>query len=148
MHLDILQKQVKSLVVEGELYGVSNDRDTQTGEIVILGEPPVHEWGAMVGDVVDNLRSALDHLVWQLTLANGHTPPAVIPLKRSDPDYWWRRVSFPIHTLDTRKRYPSGRRIPWRFEPPEGFREFGQLSAQTCRRCSRLTTGRMRPNSR
>ncbi len=40
MHLDILQKQVKSLVVEGELYGVSNDRDTQTGEIVISSVSP------------------------------------------------------------------------------------------------------------
>jgi hypothetical protein len=29
--------------------------------------PPREEWGAMIGDVFHNLRSALDHLVWELT---------------------------------------------------------------------------------
>jgi hypothetical protein len=34
--------------------------------------PP--ELGAIIGDVVHNLRCALDHLAWQLVLANGHAP--------------------------------------------------------------------------
>ena len=34
--------------------------------------PP--EWGIILGDVMHNARSALDHLVWQLVLANGQRP--------------------------------------------------------------------------
>jgi hypothetical protein len=32
------------------------------------------EWGLVLGDAVHNLRSALDHLAWQLVLANGGSP--------------------------------------------------------------------------
>lgn len=35
--------------------------------------PPPH-LSVVIGDVVNNLRSALDHLAWQLVLANGGTP--------------------------------------------------------------------------
>ena len=31
-------------------------------------------WGIVLGDVIHNLRSALDHVVWQLVLLNGATP--------------------------------------------------------------------------
>ena len=37
------------------------------------GEPPV-DWSVMVGEIAYNLRSSLDHLVWQLVIANGMTP--------------------------------------------------------------------------
>lgn len=60
-------------------------------------EPPIYDWGARIGEIIHDLRSALDHLVWQLTLANGHTPPA-FPLPRGS---CWRRVSFPITDADT-----------------------------------------------
>jgi hypothetical protein len=33
-----------------------------------------HEIQAVIGDIAHNLRSALDHVVWQLVLANGGTP--------------------------------------------------------------------------
>lgn len=36
-------------------------------------EPPPLRWGVMLGDCVHNLRSALDHLVCQLTLLDGGT---------------------------------------------------------------------------
>jgi len=98
--------------------------DDETGEIVVYGkplrEPPVEGWGAIIGDVVHNLRSALDHLVWALTLVNGHTPPAVIPPK-PQPGSEWKDIRFPIYAFDFRKRYPSGRRIPWRFKPPNSL---------------------------
>ncbi len=32
------------------------------------------EWFIRLGEILYNLRSALDHLVWQLVLANGKTP--------------------------------------------------------------------------
>ena len=42
------------------------------------------DWSAMIGDVLHNLRSALDHLAWQLVLAAGGKPNK------------WRNY-FPIH---------------------------------------------------
>lgn len=38
-----------------------------------IREPPPLRWGVMLGDCVHNLRSALDHLVCQLTLLDGGT---------------------------------------------------------------------------
>ena len=32
------------------------------------------EWSVILGEILYNLRSSLDHLVWQLVLANGQTP--------------------------------------------------------------------------
>ena len=52
--------------------------DPDTGEkalsLKILKEPKNPEWGLILGDMVHNLRSALDHLVWQLVLLNGEKP--------------------------------------------------------------------------
>jgi hypothetical protein len=50
--------------------------DTDTWEWIErfqIREPPPLRWGVMLGDCVHNLRSALDHLVCQLTLLNGGT---------------------------------------------------------------------------
>ncbi len=38
-----------------------------------MPDAPV-EWSVIFGEILYNLRSALDHLVWQLVLANGQTP--------------------------------------------------------------------------
>lgn len=38
-----------------------------------IREPPPLRWGVMLGDCVHNLRSALDHLICQLTLLDGGT---------------------------------------------------------------------------
>ncbi len=110
MHLSFLNERVKSLIVDGGPYKIRAEPDTKTGEIVIygeaFGEPDVHEWGAIIGDVVHNLRSALDHLVWQLTLAEGHVPPP--SLKGSA----WKDIRFPIYIT----AYPTngkGILIPW-----------------------------------
>ena len=59
----------KSIVRE-----VHRDRDQQIW--IYRGEtpnPPI-EWSVLLGEILYNLRSALDHLVWRLVLANGHTP--------------------------------------------------------------------------
>jgi hypothetical protein len=37
-------------------------------------EPPRVDWSLLVGDYLFNLRSALDHLAWQLVLANNAQP--------------------------------------------------------------------------
>jgi hypothetical protein len=125
IHLEFFRERVEALIKQHDLYGIDTKDDPQTGQVIIYGEafvePLSEEWGTIIGDVVHNLRSTLDHLVWQLTLANGHMPPAVIPRKRSDLDYRWRQIGFPIYSFDPRKRYPSGRRISWRWQPPDGL---------------------------
>lgn len=58
-------------------YKLSAEKEAGTGDHVvrvqILDTPPMR-WGALIGDAIHNLRSALDLLVWQLVLHNGSTP--------------------------------------------------------------------------
>jgi hypothetical protein len=39
-----------------------------------IREPPPPRLGVLLGDVLHNLRSALDHLMWQVTVLDGGTP--------------------------------------------------------------------------
>ena len=52
-------------------------RDPNTRQMVyrldVCSDPP-DRFSVITGDVLQNLRSALDHLVWQLVEANGNTP--------------------------------------------------------------------------
>lgn len=41
--------------------------------VIISDQIPV-EWSSIIGDIIHNLRSALDYLAWQLVLQNGGTP--------------------------------------------------------------------------
>lgn len=52
-----------------------------------IGERPPLWWSPIIGDVAHNLRSALDHLAWQLVIRNGRNPES-------------HRSQFPIETLD------------------------------------------------
>jgi len=58
-------------------YGLMTKVDVESsrylGRIRVFREPPL-PWSAIVGDTVQNLRAALDHLVWVLVRANGHQP--------------------------------------------------------------------------
>ncbi len=56
----------------------------------ILKEPKNPEWGLLIGDLVHNLRSALDHLVWQLVILNGEKPRRQnqFPIIGTKPEYW------------------------------------------------------------
>ena len=56
-------------------------------------------WGVIVGDVVHNLASALDNLVWALAHANPHRPTAPPPTAnhttRNAYTQRWRALAFP-----------------------------------------------------
>jgi hypothetical protein len=54
---------------------------------------PVLQWGVMVGDVVNNLRAALDYLVWELSVLHTGGPPS--PTASSKQRGVWRRIGFP-----------------------------------------------------
>jgi hypothetical protein len=54
----------------------SFESDPGTGDVVFkLGKcsPIPEDFPLIIGDVLQNLRTALDHLVWQLILSNGGT---------------------------------------------------------------------------
>jgi hypothetical protein len=55
-----------------------HDEVTRWHSLVVKVDPPWPDpplnWGVIVGDLVHNLRCALDHTIWQLVIANGNTP--------------------------------------------------------------------------
>lgn len=67
------------------------DVDPSTGRYRLgrRGVPIAGDVAFMAGDAVHNLRSTLDHLVWQLRIAHEGTPPDPLP---SD----WIGLQFPI----------------------------------------------------
>lgn len=79
--------------MEREPYELWVDSDPQTGHQSIgirsVEEPP-EAISLIIGDVLQNFRASLD-LAWQLTIANGNTPPIPIP-----PGSEWRRIEFPV----------------------------------------------------
>jgi len=89
-HLKGLQDEVERFL-DSHPYGVIAELDKKTGKCIlrvkINAEPPV-EWGPVIGDIAHNLRSALDHLVWQLWLLQTSSP--------------YRRAAFPIF-IDARR---------------------------------------------
>src|SRR5260370_16394428 len=63
--------------MEGTPYRIDRENNAQTGynlyRVFDIQTPPA-EIGLITGDVIHNLRSALDHLAYQLVLVNGSTP--------------------------------------------------------------------------
>jgi hypothetical protein len=78
-------------------YQPEGSFDAETSEWVVrfrvLDDAPLR-WGVLIGDVAHNLRSALDHLAWQLVLLNGAEPS-------------WR-TQFPIFVEEAGYRRASG----------------------------------------
>ncbi len=74
------------------------ERETGYHVLRLAGAPPsedaIRRWGIIIGEAVHNLRSALDHLVWQLALFNRGGREPQLP----------NRVQFPI----TNKPLPPG----------------------------------------
>ena len=80
-HLHELQDKVNELLGHPACV-IKTKRDSQTGELLyyVAGVRPIpDEIPAIIGDVTNNLRSSLDHLVYQLYLVNsGDVPPKAI----------------------------------------------------------------------
>jgi len=78
LHLETLHTEIRGFVKsEPKPYRFVSKVDVETSRyllrIVIEREPPI-EWSLITGDFVQNLRAALDYLVWQLVIANGREP--------------------------------------------------------------------------
>lgn len=79
-HLESLYSDIGPFIkAEPEPYRFISKVDVETSRylvrVVIDRDPPIG-WSLIVGDFVQNLRAALDHLVWQLVRANGQPPQA------------------------------------------------------------------------
>lgn len=72
--------------VESHPYGITFEFDPETGWHTfrwrVETEPPLEDLALVFSDIVGNLRSTLDYLVWQLVLIGGRRPG--------------RKTSFPI----------------------------------------------------
>ncbi|HZP73478.1 MAG TPA: hypothetical protein VFA97_08890 [Gaiellaceae bacterium] len=65
--------------------------------LVVNGAPKLKKMGAIAGDVIHNLRAALDNMVWELSEAySGPGPRGKIPY--GDP---WRDIYFPVKARNT-----------------------------------------------
>jgi hypothetical protein len=53
-------------------YENGDTEETELRLANVKGMPT--EWPAIIGDAINNLRSALDHLMWNLVLLNGNSP--------------------------------------------------------------------------
>lgn len=98
-HVRELERSVQAFR-NSDPYGFRIEDDLQTGDKVhrihIRSETP-DRFALLIGDVVHNLRSALDHLAWQLVVANGQMP-------KSGPG----GTQFPIYEPKPGAKTPQG----------------------------------------
>jgi hypothetical protein len=78
--------ELVSEFVDSHPYTIMTEYDPRTGwhtlRWQVLHEPPLLELALVFGDMISNLRTSLDYLVWQLVLAAGKRPG--------------RRTGFPV----------------------------------------------------
>jgi hypothetical protein len=83
-HLNALKESIDAFF-ESKPYEIVRAVDPNTNQVFgvlrVKRECPA-AWGVLVGDFIHNLRSALDHLVWQLVIHETGNPPP-LPLIRS-----------------------------------------------------------------
>lgn len=76
-HREALEAEI-SAYLNPDVYAARGQLDPQGQEYVVRAhvgqDPPFLRWGLITGDAIQNIRAALDHLVWQLVIANGKKP--------------------------------------------------------------------------
>lgn len=95
-HLDALDREVDAFL-KSEPYDVvlSGDWGEQVGRFHIVREPPL-QLGIIAGDFSHNLRSALDHLVYQVAKLTTPSPQGTMfPIALTEADYWEPRGGRP-----------------------------------------------------
>jgi hypothetical protein len=92
VHIDQLRAEIlKAGAGDPKTIPLRREYDSQDRAVVYRIERVIEiadHWPLLVGDAIHNLRSALDHLAWQLALRffNGSTPPDTVI----------RHIQFPI----------------------------------------------------
>ncbi len=93
-HLKVLNSEM-SEYLERRPYSFELERGRRGTEYVLkahTSEPPPLAWSAAIGDFLQNLRAALEYLVWELARANVGREPR-------------RKTSFPVYV--SKKRFLS-----------------------------------------
>jgi hypothetical protein len=107
IHRDDLYGRIQGFI-DGGAYRAFRDDKTEAGKrlwrVHVLKEPPVVEWGALIGDCLFNFRSALDHLAYDLAVAHSGFPLAPEVDKHSEFPIF---VDSPL-TASKRKRMIGG----------------------------------------
>jgi hypothetical protein len=92
-HLDTLKGEIERFL-KTKPYGIRADyqeRDREVFVFTTVREPCPEMWGVVVGEIAHNLRSALDHLLWEMVVLNtGSAPPgeeSQFPIFRTKPGY-------------------------------------------------------------
>jgi len=112
--LNVLDKEVLTFSQKSDAYKMRSEIGPNNGEHVFriypAWQPGVPlRWGAIIGEIVHDFRSALDQLVWQLVILNGGEPDTghSFPFRRKEP-----REGFAVATRyrrrDSRKRIRHG----------------------------------------
>lgn len=106
-HLIDLEKRVAHFVYHRRyeiLSELNADSTELSARINFLQKPAVEAWGGIVGDFVHNLRSALEHVAWQVVDANGGAVGRDVkfPIYQRESDYVAWRTADPKR----RKRDP------------------------------------------
>lgn len=107
--------------INGNPYRIEREYDPQTGyntyRVFDIQTPPA-EIGLLAGDVIHNLRSALDHLAYQLVYVNGatHSKQTAFPIWDSDSEYNAQRArrvkgmaQSAIDAIDASEPYQGGK---------------------------------------
>jgi hypothetical protein len=109
-HLMALRSTVRDYE-QSQPYVLQHDFDQQACEsrIYIAPRPAPLEISFMADDIAHNLRSTLDHLIWQLTIAHGNASPP-FPLPDDATGRKWRDIEFPLQTkpVDLESWSPKG----------------------------------------
>src|SRR5260221_14441846 len=76
-HFRDLESEFSAFLFDPRPYEIATKKDPNTGEIIyyIAGVRPIPvSINLLIGDVLQNCRTALDHFAHQLVLANNGTP--------------------------------------------------------------------------
>jgi hypothetical protein len=82
----------------GKTRRIAHGPDPESSDYIfwveVVKETPVLRWGVRIGEIAHNLRSALDHLAWQLALAHLRREPTEkeaslihFPIAKTKPDF-------------------------------------------------------------
>lgn len=101
-HFNALHSEIRAfLKSEPKPYGFVAEIDVEASKALwrlrVVKEPPL-EWSTIAGDYLQNLRAALDHLIWVLVKANGFTPSG---------------NAFPIFDVEPPDKLSNGERQRW-----------------------------------
>jgi hypothetical protein len=83
-HAGGLTEAANDFFTHHDTYELVFEFDREAKEIDVYGRfgrrPPVADFGAIFGDFLNCYRSALDHIVWALSVRCQHAPPPPYPI--------------------------------------------------------------------